>query len=291
MLQEIYFIFQVCEAIVAELADEVIDCPIDEEDWEAKSDLFGSKWQLHHCVGALDGKHVAIRCPPHGGSEYFNYKKFHSIILMALVDADYRFIWVDVGQPGSAGDAQVFNNSELKECLENDTAGLPVAAPLPGDNTDIDYFIVGDDAFALRTWLMKPYSKQQLSIQERVFNYRLSRARRIVENAFGILANRFQVLLTTMRQKPSTVSSIVLASVCLHNLMRIRYPALQNLDLDREDTQHNIIPGSWRDNRPLLDLERIRQGRHQERAKKQRDYLSSYFMSPVGEVPWQMSYL
>ena len=189
-----------CEAILAELADEVIDCPTTPQEWRAKADVFSIKWQLQHCLGALGGKHIAIKCPPDGGSEYFNYKKFHSIILMALVDGDYKFIWLDVGQPGSAGDAQVFNRSELKECIEDGSAGFPEPDPLPGDDTDVAYFIAADDAFALKTWLMKPYSKRLLTITERVFNYRLSRARRIVENAFGILASRFQVLLTTMRQ-------------------------------------------------------------------------------------------
>ena len=75
-------------------------------------------------MAALDGKHIAIKCPPGGGSEYFNYKKFHSIILMALVDGYYKFKWVDVGQPGSPGDAQVFNRSELKECIDDGSAGL-----------------------------------------------------------------------------------------------------------------------------------------------------------------------
>lgn len=162
--------FQICDAITAELADEVMDCPTTPQEWRAKADLFSKKWRLHHCLGALDGKHIAIKCPPEGGSNYFNYKKYHSIILMALVDGDYKFIWVDVGQPGSAGDEHVFNRSELKECIEDGTAGLPAPDPLPGDDTDIAYFIVADDAFALKTRLMKPYSKYSLTIAERVFN-------------------------------------------------------------------------------------------------------------------------
>ena len=96
------------------------------------------------------------------------------------------------------------------------------------------YFIIGDDAFTLRTWLMKPFSRCNMTNEERIFNYRLSQVRRTVENAFGILANRFAALLTTLTQQPDTVASIILASVC-HNLMRMRYPALQNAVLDQED--------------------------------------------------------
>ena len=68
-----------------------------------------------HCLGALDGKHIAMKCPRNGGSLHYNYKGFHSVIPMALVDAEYKFTWVEVGSNGSAGDAQVFNNGELRE--------------------------------------------------------------------------------------------------------------------------------------------------------------------------------
>jgi hypothetical protein len=111
-------IAEVCEAIIAELADEVIECPTIEDHWRRIAEQFSRRWQFHHCLGALDGKHVAIKCPSNGGSEFYNYKGFHSIILMALVDGDYTFSWVDVGSNGSAGEAQVFNRSELKECLD-----------------------------------------------------------------------------------------------------------------------------------------------------------------------------
>ena len=100
--------------------------------------------------------------------------------------------------------------------------------------------------------MMKPYSKRNLNDDERIFNYRLSRARRVVENAFGILANRFQVLLTTMRHKPSTVKVIVKACIVLHNLMRIRYPSIQNEMIDRpEDINTDFIPGAWRQDKNL----------------------------------------
>ena len=278
----------VCEAIIEEYADEVIEAPTTEQEWRRTTDKFSRRWQFHHCLGALDGKHIAIQCPRKAGSEFYNYKGFHSIILMALVDGDYKFSWVDVGSNGSAGDAQVFNKSELKECIEEDTVGVPAPEPLPHDDRDMPFFIVGDDVFAMRTWLMKPFSKYDLTLAERVFNYRLSRARRIVENAFGILAHRFRCLLTTLRQRPRTVASIVLACICLHNLMRMRYPAQQNADVDQEDQHHNVVPGAWRGNDPLLGMLGQRGNRQTVAAKNQRQYLSAYYMSDVGAVPWQL---
>ena len=155
-------------------------------------------------------------------------------MLFALVDADYKFIWADLDGTGSVSDAQIYNGSELKELAESGSLGLPFPDPLPhADYQDVPYFFVGDDAFALRETMMKPYSKRNLNDDERIFNYRLSRARRVVENAFGILANCFQVLFTTMRHKPSTVKVIVKPCIVLHNLMRIRYPSIQNEMIDR----------------------------------------------------------
>lgn len=89
-----------CEAIIAEYMEEVMHCPNTEEEWLQVSRGFASKWNFENTVGALDGKHVALRCPPKAGSLYYNYKGFHSIVLMALVDADYKFLYVDVGANG-----------------------------------------------------------------------------------------------------------------------------------------------------------------------------------------------
>ena len=83
------------------------------------------------CYGSLDGKHVAIRKPAKSGFLYYNYKGFFSVVLMALVDGDYKFLWVDISGYGSMSDAQIFNDSELKECLEDKSIGFPVLSPYP----------------------------------------------------------------------------------------------------------------------------------------------------------------
>ena len=283
------FVPVVCEAIVAAYKDEVIASPTTPAEWRPIAEEFSRRWNFHDTLGALDGKHIAIKCPKHAGSNYYNYKQFHSIILMALVDAQYKFLWVDVGAMGSAGDANVFNHSELRACINDETIGFPQPDPLPGDDADMPYFLVGDDAFALRTWMMKPYSKRHLTDPERIFNYRLSRARRIVENGFGILSHRFQCLLTTLQQVPSTVESIVLTCVCLHNLIRIRHPIERPQYADQEHDDQQMVDGAWRDDvRQLLPIRGPRRGRETEEAKIQRDYLKAYYWSPSGGVPWQM---
>ena len=69
-----------------------------------------------------------------------------------------------------------------------------------------------------------------------------------MENAFGILALRWQVLLGNMLQVPDRVRAIVEACVCLPNITRLRYPALQNVALDRDTEDHDFVPGQWRQN-------------------------------------------
>ena len=156
------FIRDVCQAIFDNYVDEVLECPTDAGDWLEISQQFETRWNLPHACGALDGKHIAMRKPAKSGSLYRNYKKF-SIVLLALVDADYKFIWADVGGVGHQSDAQLYNDSELKECLEDGTLDLPADSPLANDDQDMPYYFIGDDAFALRTTMMKPYSARGLN--------------------------------------------------------------------------------------------------------------------------------
>ena len=279
---------EVCDAIKDAYAEEVMSLPSDAGTWLEIAEEFRRRWNVPHALGALDGKHIAIKKPPNTGSTYFNYKGFFSVVLMALVDADYKFLYTDVGGVGHQSDAQIFNASELRDAIEDGSLDLPDPAPMPNDDQDMPYFLLGDDAFALQTWLMKPYARTRLEKSKRIYNYRISRARRVVENAFGILANRFRVFLTTMQQKPQVVMKIVHAGVCLHNLMRLRYPAGQNAALDREDQDHQLVPGAWRDGYNLQPLNPAgAPGRQYQVACQQRQYLETYFNSPAGSVTWQ----
>ena len=181
---------EVCKAIIAVYKDEVMRCPKTPDEWKHVAEGFASRWNYPNCLGALDGKHVAINKPRDGGSFYYNYKGFHSIVLMALVDSNYKFLYVDIGAEGSASDGGTWNHCSLHRAVEDGIAGVPQAEALPNDDQPVPYHFVADDAFALRTWLMKPYPHRSQNVRERIFSYRLSRARRVVENAFGILRQR-----------------------------------------------------------------------------------------------------
>jgi hypothetical protein len=278
----------VCQALIDEFHAEVLHTPRTEEEWLEVEHGFSTRWQFHHALGAIDGKHVRIKKPANSGSLYYNYKGYFSIILMALVDSNYKFMWVEVGANGASSDCQIFNDSQLKQRLDEDRLHLPAAYNLRGDNRPCCFFFIGDDAFPLRLWMIKPYSRRDLTHAERIFNYRCSRARRVVENAFGILANRFRCMLGTMEQQPQTIQKIVLACVCLHNLMRDRYPTEQARVLDTYDERHNRVPGQWREDHQLDDLERQGHGNRTTRdGNHLRDTLRAYYSSPIGAVPWQ----
>ncbi len=100
-------IAEVSSAIEDAYREEVIVTPTTPDDWMVIAYTNSRRWQYHHCLGAIDGKHVAIRKPMNAGSYYFNYKNFHSIVLMALVDGDYKFTWLEVGANGTSSDTQI----------------------------------------------------------------------------------------------------------------------------------------------------------------------------------------
>lgn len=105
---------------------------------------------------------------------------------MGISDANLRFLYVDIGVPGSQNDASIWNACDFKEMLDSGRISFP---PVPSGT--IPYHLLIDDAFGMSENLLKPYprSSSSLSNSEKVFNYRFSRARRVVENAFGVLVS------------------------------------------------------------------------------------------------------
>ena len=286
------FVPVVCAAIIAVYKDEVLKLPSTPQEWKDVANDFSVKWNYHNCIGALDGTHIPIRKPIGAGIAYYNYKKFHSIILLGLVDANYKFMYAHIGAAGSAGDANTWNNCSLHESIRDGRAGLPDPQPLPNDDEDIPFHIVGDDAFALTEHLMKPYTNLGQVEHERIYSYRLSRARRIVENAFGLMQLRFRVFTNSMYLKPSKVRKIVHCGIVLHNLFLERMPLnAASREVDRETPDHHYIPGEWREhaNVPrLMHAMPASQNRNpRQHAKEIRNYLARYYTSPAGSVPWQ----
>jgi hypothetical protein len=131
-----------------------------EEQWKAIAADFCNIWNFPNCIGAVDGKHVKIEALANSGSVYFNYKKTFSV---ALVDATYNFIMIDVGSFGRSSDGGIFSHSALGRCMEYRSLNTTLDSCLRGTNIEAPFVIVGDEAYPLNTYLMRPYPGRQSS--------------------------------------------------------------------------------------------------------------------------------
>lgn len=292
---------ETCAAIVAALSPIYLRTPTENE-WKEICVGYLQNWNIPNCVGAFDGKHIHIQAPPNSGSLYYNYKKTFSILLLAACDYKYKFILIDFGSYGSESDGGVFAESNLSKSLHDNTLNLPTGtAKLPGSELQTPCFFVADDAFALTENMMKPYSKRHLSDKEKNFNYRLSRARRTIENTFGILAARWRIFRKPIAVNPCTVDSIVISAVCLHNfLISLNDEQITSKRtycppnfIDCEDENGNLTPGAWRsvEGSNMQAMRRRPPCRAARKAFQQRDTLAEYFLTSEGEVPWQYQYI
>ena len=120
---------------------------------------------------------------------------------------------------------------------------------LPGCDQlrSLPYFIFGDEIFALKPWLMCPYPGRNISEERSIFNYRLSRARGVIENCFGILVARWRIFWSPIQASVKTVVQITQATVCLHSYLRQTESAMYCPTgfVDSFDSPGNILPGEW----------------------------------------------
>lgn len=267
---------ETCRAIWTALVDEFMSIP-NEDDWRNKEKEFHEKWNFPNCVGAIDGKHVVLQAPPSSGSLYFNYKNSHSIVLMAMVDASYKFVFVDIGAYGRNSDSGVLSHSQFGQALLNNELRIPEPKILPGSDVLVPHVVVADGAFPLRSNLLRPYTGN-LNDSQRVFNYRLSRARRVTENAFGILAQRWRIFLRQIHHKPENAETIVKACCILHNFL------IQKNSEEYVTVENENIENVWDD---VNSAHGVRNST--KNAQAVRDKFAGYFVSNAGQVPWQWS--
>ena len=184
-------VLEVCEIIVNEMWNSSVDnlFPKTKEQFQDCISDFEELWQFPYAFAAIDGCHLPIKCPPGGreaNKEYHNFKEFFSIVLMALVDAKGRFIWANCGIPGNTHDSLIFQSSNLYRNVV-DGKIIPQLNYVDG-GIEINPLIIGDSAFEFNPWMMKHFTDSVLTKEQRYFNYRLSRARMIIEGAFGLWA-------------------------------------------------------------------------------------------------------
>ncbi|XP_070390853.1 putative nuclease HARBI1 [Dermacentor albipictus] len=284
---------KVCQALWTVLQPRFLK-PLNEQSIKAIAEEFYWKWNFPNCAGAIDGKHIHLGAPPNSGSLYFNYKQGFSVNLMASCDASYKFTSVYIGCYGRESDGGVFAASELGKFVDNGHQNLPAPCALPNGGPVLPYVFVADDAFPLKTNLMKPYPGMQVANSaKRIYNYRLSRARRCIENAFGVMCARWRVLRNRMSLLPDNAVLAVAACCCLHNFLmqegRQAGGYCPPQFADTNGSSGELISGDWRNSTPPLP-QACRQGSntYSRNAADVRDSFASYFHGR-GAVPWQFT--
>ncbi|XP_036142147.1 uncharacterized protein LOC118645377 [Monomorium pharaonis] len=129
------------------------------ENWQQVADEFQEICQFPNCIGSLDGKHINVQAPPNSGSSCYDYKGNHSINLLAVSDANCCFSIVDIGAEGRRSDAGVFASSNLAHLLDTNSLQLPPDRHVDNSGFKFPYVIVGDEAFPLTSYMMRPYSR------------------------------------------------------------------------------------------------------------------------------------
>lgn len=240
-----------------------------EELWKELAEEFWEQTQFPNCIGALDGNHVMLKLPPNQQS------KRSSIVLLGLVDSHCRFVAVDVGAYGSAGDSNIFRESTMGRKLFEGRLRIPPGEPLPCTKQPcLPNVVVADEAFGLTESLMCPYSGHELTHKEKIFNYRLSCVHRMVKCAFRVCTTKWRILLSTIELDVEKAIKVVLACCVLHNFVIERergssYPAPQNA------AQHV----QFMDSHPTTHAMSIRNA------------FADFFVAPEGSVSWQNDYI
>lgn len=239
------------------------------------SEKFYRKTKFPHCDGSIDTKQVKIKRPANTMSQYFNYKKYYSVVLQGVADADCKFIAIDVGGYGRQSDGGTFMASEFYDMLTRGQLPIPQPDELPNSRLILPYVFVGDAAYPLMENLMKPFPGQNLTRGQTIFNARLSAARRTIECAFGILTMKWQILLKTIQQEPLTANAMIKCMCVLHNTIidcEGNFKLIEELRLHRESQTIQVA------NRPILNNRRVGLG------KEVRNEIMAYLLSQRKQV-------
>ncbi|XP_013383945.1 protein ANTAGONIST OF LIKE HETEROCHROMATIN PROTEIN 1-like [Lingula anatina] len=206
-----------CTAVVRMMKEDYIVFPKGEE-LRRVVESYKAKWGFPCAAGAIDGTHIPILAPSKNPNDYYNRKGWHSVILQAVVNDRYEITDIYAGWPGRVHDARVFSNSGIfRSGLDGTIFNTMPTVEVEGHPTPT--VLLGDPAYPLLPWLMKPFSDNgRLSKEELSFNFFLSRARMTVENTFGRLKGRWRCLLKRLDMNLKNVVHTIMACCILHNL-------------------------------------------------------------------------
>ncbi|CAG7816181.1 unnamed protein product [Allacma fusca] len=240
----------------------------------------------------MEFKHLYL---PSQGSDLFIYKKYFSTNLLGCVDANianYKFIVAIIGCNGSKSDSGILERSSFGDCLHKETIPIPPPKAPPGYSAELTHVFIGDQGFPLKPNLLRPYPLDlNLTDETKVFNFPLSRARRVVENAFGIMAARWRFFHTPIDAKEDLVRLIVQAAIVLHKFLMDCKDSCVRITPD-SDNNDDVLPGSWRTDTEgdsgLINDTRRGGNNSSSRARDVRTQFVNYLNSREGAVDWQL---
>ncbi|KAL6421149.1 hypothetical protein ACFW04_013965 [Cataglyphis niger] len=218
-------------------------------DFKRYSRDFQELWNMPNYFEAIDGKHIVIQAPYNTGTSFFNYKKTFSILLMAI---------------GDANDGRVFKELAFEIAFDNNEVEILDDSCLPGTDIKFPYYMVADETFPLKSYIMRPYP-----------------GTRVIENSFGILASRWRIFRSTIIAHVDTAEWIVCAGLCLHNFLR-----KSELMLKAENATY--CPSNY--NVTFKNVGRIGTNNAHKNITL-RNTLAKYFIFSEGAVSWQEAYI
>lgn len=218
---------------------------------------------------------MRITCQHNRRPSNYNIKEFVSSVLFAVIDANCKFIIVDIGSYGKESDAGIFMKSSLFNMVQNRQLNIPPPAKLPKSDTDVPYVFLGDDTFSLTNYIMKPYSRNHSSQDrsKRIYNYRHNRARSTSEKTFGILCQCFRIFFSPIAVNPGVVDNLIMSACIIHNMMG-------SLNVQNKTTLE--IPTA-----NMIPMARMPGRNYNVNGPITRNLFKEYFSSDKGSVSWQ----
>lgn len=167
---------------------------------------------------------------------------YFSILLFAIIDANGKFMFIDVRSKGRIYDRAIFQDSPFYEELINGTLNIPQPSQLPAQDGETSFVFVGDDTFETSHNLLRSFNQNlYLSQSESAFNDRINRVMMVTDYAFEKLAERFRIFHTPIKTSIKTTELIVKAACALHNFYSIDYSHIEYLPQEENQEEPFIL--------------------------------------------------
>lgn len=231
-------ITEICLKIYENVKDEYIKLPNSCDEWRKISKEFYDEYKLPNCVGALEIRHLAFK-PINKKGQMRDNRFFtdNTIALIAILDAHSNFMYIDVGQKSTLNDKNLFNNSNLKNLIDNNVINLPNSDQLPNSDKSIPYYFIGDYSLPLNTYLMKQFYVSSLTPPQLNYDFKLWDVSQRAEHCFETLTNMFPILMEPFRTDEENAKKITLGCIALYNFLKSSIQ--ENLSMNNSNTSSN----------------------------------------------------